>query len=177
MRLRSVLALAILAFPGTRLGAQGQSSSALLTAQVEVSNEPLVIVPLADLRFGQLVPGTPATIAPRTSTGAGKFEIHGLRRAEITFDLTLPTLLRAGAGPYTIPVAFGNTAACHRMTDQQNVCTLFNPSATLTVRLRNRPPPDATVFVWLGGTVSPSPTQFPGIYTATVTATVQYTGN
>jgi len=176
VRAAGTLALALLAPWGSPLGAQS-SSSALLTAQVEVSNEPLVIFPIGDLRFGQLVPGTPTTLSPRTSGTAGKFEIHGVRRAEITFDLTLPTLLRAGMGPHTMPVAFGVTSGCHRTTDQQSACTLFNPSATLTVRLRNRPPPDATVFVWLGGTVSPSPTQFPGIYTATVTATVQYTGN
>jgi hypothetical protein len=174
---RGVLTLALLALTSSRLGAQAESSSALLAARVEVSNEPLVVLPSSDLRFGQLVPGTPTNINPRTSTGAGKFEIHGLRRAEITFDLTLPTLLRAGTGPLTMPVTFGNTSGCHRTTDSQNGCTLFNPTATLTVRLRNRPPPDATYFVWLGGTVSPSPTQFPGIYTATVTATVQYTGN
>lgn len=177
MRRPGPLALALLASAAMPLDAQFESSSALMTASVEVSNEPLVVLPIADLRFGQLVPGTPATVNPRTSTGAGKFEMHGLRRAEITFDLTLPALLRAGAGPHTMPVTFGVTSGCHRVTDQQNACTLFNPSATLTVRLRNRPPPDATYFVWLGGTVSPSPTQFPGIYTATVTATVQYTGN
>jgi len=177
VNLRGVLSLALCALPGSHLGAQAGSSSALLAARVEVSNEPLVLLPTADLRFGQLVPGAPTTINPRTSASAGKFEIHGVRRAEITFDLTLPTLLRVGTGPLTMPVTFGGTSGCHRTTDAQNGCTLFNPTATLTVRLRNRPPPDATYFVWLGGTVSPSPTQFPGIYSATVTATVQYTGN
>jgi len=177
MRPVGILALVLLVLAPPGAAAQLESSSALLTAQVEVSNDPLVLLPLADLSFGTLVPGTPTTVNPRTSGSAGKFEIHGLRRAEITFDLTLPTLLRAGLGPHTIPVTFGNASGCHRTTDQQNACTLFDPGSTLTQRIRNRPPPDATYFVWLGGTVSPSPTQFPGIYTATVTATVQYTGN
>lgn len=173
------LALALLAsIPGFPLGAQPLSqASGLITAQVDVATDPLVIDPVEDLRFGQLVPGTPTTVNPRTSANAGKFEIHGVRRAEITFDLTLPALLRVGLGPHTMPVAFGATSACRRDMDTQNACTLFDPTATLTDRIRNRPPPDNTFYVWLGGTVSPSPTQFPGIYSATVTATVQYTGN
>jgi len=80
-------------------------------------------------------------------------------------------------GPHTIPLTFGNTAGCHAAIDNQNACSQFDPGATLTTRIRNRPPPDNTHFVWLGGIASPSPTQFPGIYTATVIATVQYTGN
>lgn len=155
----------------------GAQSSGLVTAMVEVANDPLIIQPFASLDFGQLVPGTPLSIAPRTSASAGKFEIRGVRRAEFTLDFTLPTLLRAGNGPYTIPLTFGGAAACHTAQDNQNACSLIDPSVTLTARIRNQTPPDNTHYVWLGGTVSPSPTQFPGVYTAVVIATVQYTGN
>lgn len=155
----------------------GAQSSALMTAVVEIANDPLVIDPLTPLEFGQLVPGTPTSIAPRTSVTAGKFEIRGVRRAEFTLDFTLPTLLRAGNGPNTIPLAFGGSAACHAAQNNQNACSLFDPSATLTTRIRNQAAPNNTHYVWLGGTVTPSPTQFPGIYTAVVIATVQYTGN
>jgi hypothetical protein len=172
-----LLALALVAvLPGLTLEAQPLSqASGVITTRVEIANDPLVITPVEDLGFGQLVPGTPSTVNPRTAATAGKFEIRGVRRAEFTFDLTLPVELRVG--PHTIPLTFGNTAACHAAIDNQNACSQFDPGATLTTRIRNRPPPDNTHFVWLGGIASPSPTQFPGIYTATVIATVQYTGN
>lgn len=152
-------------------------SSGLLSAIVEVANDPLVIDPLAALEFGALVPGTPTTVAPRTSVTAGKFEIYGARRAEFTLDFVLPALLRAGNGPHTIPLIFGGSAACHAALNNQNACSIFDPSVTLTTRIRNQASPNNTHYVWLGGTVTPSPTQFPGIYTAVVIATVQYTGN
>lgn len=155
----------------------GAQSSGLITVIVEVANDPLIIDPVSPLDFGQLVPGTPTVVAPRTSAGAGKFEIHGVRQAEFTLDFVLPSLLRAGAGPHTIPITFGATSACNRTQDAQNACQTFNPATTLTARIRNRQPPDNTHYVWLGGTVSPAPTQFPGVYTAVVIATVQYTGN
>jgi len=148
-----------------------------MTAVVEIANDPLVIDPLTVLDFGQLVPGTPTAIQPRTSVTAGKFEIRGVRRAEFTLDFTLPTLLRAGNGPYTIPLTFGATSACHGTLNNQNACSFFDPSVTLTTRIRNVAAPNNTHYVWLGGTVTPSPTQFPGVYTAVVIATVQYTGN
>lgn len=174
-RLRVVLLLlpaaAVLPRPAV---AQG---SALMTAIVEIANDPLVIDPLRTLDFGQLVPGTPTTIVPQTSVTAGKFEIHGVRRAEFTLDFTLPVLLRAGNGPHTIPLGFGGASACHGALNNQNACTTFDPSATLTTRIRNQAAPNNTHYVWLGGTVTPSPTQFPGVYTAVVIATVQYTGN
>lgn len=152
-------------------------SSALITAAVEISTDPLAIDPLGHLEFGQLVPGTPLTVTPRTSASAGKLEIHGVRLAEFTLDFTLPTELRAAAGPHTIPLTFGASAACHSAQDNPNSCSLIDPSATLTTRIRNQAPPNNTHFVWLGGTVTPSPAQFPGSYTAVVVATVQYTGN
>jgi hypothetical protein len=155
----------------------GAQSSGLMTVLVEVANDPLTIQPFASLDFGQLVHGTPTAIAPRTSASVGKFEIRGVRRAEFTLDFTLPTLLRAGNGPHTIPLTFGWSAACHATQDNQNACSLIDPSVTLTARIRNQAPPDNTHYVWLGGTVTPSPTQFPGVYTAVVIATVQYTGN
>ena len=174
-RLRALMLWLLAATVMPRLA--NAQSSGLVAAIVEVANDPLIIQPFASLDFGQLVPGTPVTIAPRTSASAGKFEIRGARRAEFTLDFTLPTLLRAGNGPHTIPLAFGGSAACHATQDNQNACNLIDPSVALMARIRNQAPPDNTHYVWLGGTVTPSPTQFPGVYTAVVIATVQYTGN
>jgi hypothetical protein len=170
--IRLALLLAVLA-PRITVGQDAD----VINALAEISTDPLVIMSVDNLRFGVLIPGTPVTLNPRTSLSSGKFEIRGVRRAEFTLDFTLPIELRAGGGPHTIPLSFGANAACGRDLDIQNACSLFDPAVTLTDRIRNRPPPENTYFVWLGGTVSPSPTQFPGVYSAVVTATVQYTGN
>jgi len=143
----------------------------------DVSPDGLTIASANTLNFGILIPGSPTTLNARTSVGAGKFDIHGAQRAEFTLTLTLPTELRVGPGPLSIPVTFDGSSGCHSTIDNQNSCSAYNPTTVLTARIRNRASPDNTHFVWLGGTVSPGAAQAPGVYTAVITALVQYTGN
>ncbi|MBE0593597.1 MAG: hypothetical protein IH616_14485 [Gemmatimonadales bacterium] len=154
-----------------------QSGTASMQVLVEVSNIQISIAPLSQLHFGDVIPGAPRTIDPRTSVSAGKFEIRGARRAEFTLSMTLPAELRAGAGPNAMPIAFGAAAGCYDQRDRQNSCTTYDPATTLIARIRPTPPPNNTMYVWLGGTVTPGGTQVPGSYLAVVTASVAYTGN
>ncbi len=156
-------------------GARAQQF-AVMTATVDVSFVNLSAANAADLAFGTVVPGTPVTVNPRTSTAAGKFVLHGARNAQFSATFTLPGVLQAGVGGPTMPIAFGATAGCHDNRDRQNQCTLWNPSTPLVQRIRNTPPPNDTYFVWIGGTVSPGPTQGPGVYQGTITITAAYTG-
>lgn len=146
-----------------------------MNSSAQVTFLALTIQPTQQLQFGAVIPGIPTTIDPQTSPNAGKFEIRGFPFAQFTFDLTLPTQLTTGV--WSMPITFGPTAGCHRNRDQQNLCAYWDPATTLTRRIRFAFPPNATAFVWVGGTVSPSPTQFPGVYSAVLTATVAYTGN
>jgi hypothetical protein len=157
--------------------AAAQSASASMQVLAEVSDIQISIAALAQLRFGDVVPGTPRIVDPGVSVDAGKFEILGARRAEFTLSLTLPALLRAGSGPYAMPIAFGPTAGCYYARDRQNQCAVWDPGTALTARIRPTPPPNNTFYVWLGGTVTPAAAQVPGVYSAVVTASVAYTGN
>lgn len=162
---------------GARAPGEAQSSSASMQVLAEVSDIQISIAPVAQLQFGDVMPGAVRTVDPSVSVEAGKFEILGARRAEFTLTMTLPSVLRAGPGPYAIPIAFGPAAGCHYPRDRQNQCTLWDPATVLTARIRPTPPPTNTFYVWLGGTVTPDAAQMPGVYSGIVTASVAYTGN
>ena len=167
----AMAALAILA--SAALPARAQSAS--LPVDAEISTTLLSVDNPQNLRFGAQVPGTPMTINARASANAGALLIHGNRNAEIALSWTLPAALVIG--PYVMPVAFGPTSGCWRDKTGQSGCTLYDPRAPLIQRIRNVPSPNNTFYVWLGGTVSPTPTQHPGMYAAPVTLAVVYTGN
>jgi hypothetical protein len=172
MLLLLAVAGAVAPVAGAQLPATGS-----ISVVGEVSADGLMIASANSLNFGILIPGTPTIINARTSTNAGKFDIRGARRAEFTLTLTLPTELRVGAGPLTMPITFTGTSGCRFALDNQNACATYDPSTVLTERIRNQTAPNNTYFVWLGGTVTPAAGQPPGVYTAVISALVQYTGN
>ncbi|MEE9533571.1 MAG: hypothetical protein V3W06_04070 [Acidimicrobiia bacterium] len=154
------------------LWAQGAAS---ITATGEVSDLALTTLDVQDLGFGDVTPGLSTVVDPQASLNAGKFEIRGVRGAEVAVDFTLPAALTVGA--FSMAVGFGGSDGCFHTKDQQNKCTYFDPSATLVTDLGRKPFPENWLIIWLGGTASPTVTQFPGIYRGTVALTVAYTGN
>jgi hypothetical protein len=131
----------------------------------------LTITRERDLDFGDVIRGVPATIAV-ANAASGRFLIRGTRGAEVSLDFLLPTFLAVGAN--TLPIAFGPTAAGHYTLPQSQNAVLFDPHVTRITRLR---PSNGFLYAWLGGTVSPSLSQPPGVYTGAVTLVVSYTGN
>ncbi len=174
LAVRSALALAVCAL--AQAGTARAQQTAFITAAAEVSFVNLSALNVADLAFGTVVPGTPVTVNPRTSTAAGKFVLHGARNAQFSATFTLPAVLRAGVGGPTMPIAFGATSGCHDNRDRQNQCTLYDPRTPLVQRIRNVVPPNDTYFVWIGGTVTPGAGQAAGVYQGTITVTASYTG-
>lgn len=173
---RSWLLVPVLLAPAA---AFAQTATASFTATTVVNNTALVIGQLNGLDFGTVLPGTPATIGPKSAL-AGKFVLHGQKNAEVRIAFTLPAVLQAGAN--VMPISFADDPvagkmACHRNQDQQTNCTTYTPSTALLVRIRNNPPPQNTFYVWIGGKVSPAVGQAPGTYTGLVTMTAVYTGN
>jgi hypothetical protein len=72
-----------------------------------------------------------------------------------------------------MPITFGPTSA--RWLRQQNdpaAGNPFDPSIVTVGRLG--PPPRPFTYLWLGGTVTPSPAQANGLYTGNVVLTVVY---
>ena len=150
-------------------------ASAPIAVTADVSTTALSVSNTLDLRFGTVVPGTPTVINPQTNVNAAQFVVSGARNAEVSVTTTLPSALTVG--PYSMPIAFGAQGGCYRRMPGQAGCTFWNPAANLTVRIRNQNPPNNHLYIWIGGTVSPDPTQHPGVYHGTVGISVVYTGN
>lgn len=164
---KTVLTTAVILLVG--ICTQVNAQSATVQAEGEV------LAPLSvtgtNLSFGtEILPGLELSVA-RTEAGAAQFDITGADSKEITVDFTLPTEL-TGAGD-AIPITFGSDDAGYATTDDQAGAAAHDPSGTLTTTL------DATagtLFVWLGGTISPAETQAAGSYSADITVDTAYTG-
>lgn len=173
---RSAALLVALALAGVPVRGAAQVSASLL-ATADVNTTALTISNARNVAFGTIIAGVPRTINPQTSASSGYFLIQGAKRAEITISFTLPAELRAGAGPWTIPLSYGATAGCARNTPNQATCAFFDPATGVVDRIRNQNPPNNHYHVWLGATATPAAGQQAGVYSATVTMMVAYTGN
>ena len=128
------------------------------------------VTSLADLRFGTVVAGVPESVTP-TSSDAANYRIHYTVLGLATnFTLTLPTTLARVGGGASMPVSFCTTCGIYRINNTNPVGgTTFNPAnnVSLPVLVVN-----SNVYLWLGGTVSPTSNQSPGSYTAGVVLTL-----
>lgn len=172
---RLIAAAAITAATAAAFVHEAHAQAASISATALLDPIALAVGQLRDLSFGNVVPGTPVTINARTNVNAAQFEIQGTRNAEVAVTMTLPALLSTGG--WTMPISFGATSGCWRRQAGQNACTLYDPNTVLVARIRNNNPPNNHLWVWIGGTVTPSPTQNTGVYIGTVTLAVVYTGN
>ncbi|MEX2466273.1 MAG: hypothetical protein WD995_05150 [Gemmatimonadota bacterium] len=162
----TVVAAAILAFPGLASAQASASVQALATvlAPISVSN-------LQDLQFGDVIPGVATTIAP-SAGDAGQYAVSGAGVLEVTLDFgTLPATLDHTLSASTLPLSFGAGSAGVGTTTGV-VATTFDPSSTYTANLSG-----GDLFVFIGGTVAPDVSQEAGDYEGTITMTVAYTGN
>ncbi len=95
--------------------------------------------------------------------------------AFVVISFTLPTTLtniQALPGS-TMPIAFNATSAIwRRSTNSPAGGNVFNPAVGDVGRLG--PPPNFSMFIWLGGTVNPAPTAKPGIYQGNVVVSLIY---
>lgn len=134
----------------------------------------MVLAPLgvsgADLNFGDnIMPGHTRSVA-RTAATAGTFVITGDANREITADFGLPSDLSSGGN--SLPVSFSATDGGYLGTNVQASSVAFDPASQQTWNLVS-----GFGYVWIGGTVSPAPTQPAGTYNAEISLSVDYTGN
>ncbi len=160
---RSLVAAAIaLALPGV-LSAQ-VSANIQATANVLA---PLTVTGTQVLDFGDVIPGVPSTLLP-DDANAGSFTVAGYSTLEVTLDFgTLPANL--ASGPNNLPISFGAGSAGYGAA---GVDSTFDPGSVATTNLVS-----GGLLVFIGGTVSPTPTQAAGAYSGTVSLTVAYTGS
>lgn len=120
---------------------------------------------LSDLTFTTVIAGVTQTVRPSDPTAA-QFQItpgKGMRTLQLVFSL--PSAL---SGPGSMPIVFDATSGIWSRNSHISGGTTFDPRAGISV------PSDgmSSLYVWIGGTVQPPPTQAGGNYTGTITITV-----
>lgn len=168
--LRSVLASLVVALTlGSFSSLYAQSANGTATATVLA---PMVIVATTPLDFQQVFPGIAKSVA-HTNASAGLFSMVGAPAKEVSMTFTLPTNLTSGGN--NLPVSFSSTdGAKDALVTNQATATAFNPNTPGSLANFGAA---GTLFVWIGGTVTPTVTQSAGVYTGSIVLAGIYTGN
>lgn len=127
------------------------------------------------ISFGsEIFPGSPKTV-DKTATGAAQFDISGEPGKAVNTTFTLPSEVSDGSGN-TIPLSFSSTDAGYASatTDQSTGQTGFDPSVGQSLTLEAT---SGELYIWLGGTITPTNTQPAGTYSANITLDVSYPTN
>ena len=142
-----------------------------ITATANVLQPLSVSNNLRDLDFGDVFPGVNKSIA-YTDFSSGKWQATGEAGKEVAMSFTLPANLVSGVN--TMPINFGANDAAWNTADAVGAATSFDPAAGATEFLDAA---TGNMYVWVGGTVAPAGAQAAGVYSATITLDVVYTGN
>jgi len=124
-----------------------------------------------DLSFGAVFPGINSRVLRSDRVRSGRLMIRGSRRAEVAILLTLPRNLVSPSGA-RLRLRFRRTDGGYSRRPGRRG-RAFDPRNPLVTRLSRR----GRLYLSLGGTVRPRANQAPGLYRATITLTVSYTGN
>ena len=122
-------------------------------------------MPQQDLSFGDLVPGTPATIFVDQLGRRAEWVIQS--QGAVSVSLILPRALRGPSGQQ-IPLTFGFGDVGWMEGGSVDV-TLHDPGSRFQVTI---PADPGFGRLFLGGTAQPSQDLLPGMYTATITIIV-----
>lgn len=156
-------------------GAARAQNSAAISVDAVVVTVGMTITTLSDLNFGTVPTGVATTVL-FTAAGAGAWQVSGSQNAFVTIAFTLPaqlTNIQAAPGS-TMPIAFSAASAGWRRASCAAAgATVFDPATGTVGRLG--PPPNPTMCVWIGGTVTPPAAAKPGIYQGTVILSLVYT--
>ncbi|HEX5005435.1 MAG TPA: hypothetical protein VFV65_08965 [Gemmatimonadales bacterium] len=166
------IAALLLVLAPARAWAQASNSTVGVTATVIGS--PVTFVNLQELDFATVTRGVPKSVAYGTAS-AGKVQVTGSSNAFAQIDFTLPGQLPNTQAPpgVDMPISFDPaSAAWSRALDIPGAANSFDPASSEVGRFG--PPPRPYLYVYLGGTVTPSPTQAAGIYQGTIILTITY---
>ena len=171
MKARAALIAVAVAFSPRGTSAQNSGG---IGVDAEVIGNGMTITTLRDLAFGSVVKGVATTVAP-TAAGAGQWQVTGNKNAFAQITFTLPTqLINIQALPGSaMPITFGaGTALWRRDVNNPTGATAFDPATGTTGRFG--PTVNPTLYIWIGGTVSPAANTKPGVYVGTVIVSLVY---
>ena len=158
----SLALVALVVGSATIAAAQSNSGSITATAVVQ---QPISVTGAVNLSFGNVFPGVPATVA-LTDPGAGRYDVLGQASTPVTLSFTaVPANLAFGIN--NLPVSF---TAGHNTANDATSASGFSVASGASTALSA----GGTLFVFLGGTVTPAVNQAAGTYTGTVTLQVSY---
>jgi hypothetical protein len=140
---------------------------AALSAASRPTAAQITVTPVRDLAFGPVIVGVATHIGPSHPARSGQFRVTTVPPLRVRLRFTLPTRLD-GPGGATLPIDFNNNDALHVGTAANSVPETFNPKATTNAQMTT----GTTLFVFIGGTVSPAGNQRQGNYAGTITLTV-----
>jgi hypothetical protein len=143
---------------------RAQSASFVTVATVPPA---MTVTGLRNLSFGNVLPGVPRTVAATAAT-SGRFQIDGIGGANVRLTFFLPANLQNG--PNNLPI--GSWTGCRDFNTTVGGCIAFTPTGGPGTSIVLHP--SGNLFLWVGGTVSPSGTQAAGLYSGTITLVASY---
>ncbi len=138
----------------------------LLTARRPAAAQ-ITVTRVRDLTFGPVIVGVPTSIGPSHPVRSGQYRLTAPLLRNVRFRFTLPTRLDGPSGA-RLPIAFGNNDAIAIGQGPTSQPVTFDPKTTQTFQIVS----STTIFVFIGGTVTPAANQSQGNYTGTITFTV-----
>ena len=143
--------------------ASAQSANINVTANVF---QAITVSGTAPLDFQNVFPGVNKTVLVGDAT-SGRWTATGQSGQNVNMTFTLPANLTSGLNN----LAIGSWSGCRDADATPAGCIAFVPSAVATAAAFSA---GGELYVFIGATVSPTPTQAAGSYTATATLTLAY---
>ncbi len=160
----SLSALALVLAGVAMAQGQGVNGSIQATAQVQT---PITVTGTQNLAFGNVFPGIAKAVAYSDVTNGGHFSVAGQASTPVTYSFTLPANLTSGGN--NLPI--GSWLGYVNTLNSTSGGSAITPSGTpVTATLSG----SGALFLFVGATVTPAPTQASGAYAGTVTLTVSY---
>jgi hypothetical protein len=172
MYFRLILVLALALCLGYGGSVQAQERATIQALATVVSS--LSVIGSNNLQFGTVTLGVSKAVDKSTVGFAGEWTVTGTVAAEISIDITLPTVLYTIDSLTTMPITFGATDASFGNTpaNQTAPVGVLNPNGPSAQRIGA----SGQMLLWIGGTVFPRISQTGGNYSAEIMLTVAYTG-
>ena len=139
--------------------------AALLAARPAAAQ--ITVTRIRDLTFGPVIVGVPTSIGPSHPVRSGQYRLTAPLLRNVRFQFTLPTRLDGPSGS-RLTISFGGNDALAIGQGPTSQPVTFDPKVQQTFQIVS----STTIFVFIGGTVTPTATQRVGNYTGTITFTV-----